>query len=48
MLHENKYGTDNVYEIGETGVRVVKAPDSIIAQEGKKQVSPITSSERER
>jgi hypothetical protein len=37
ILHENKFGTSNVYEIGETGVGAVKAPDKIIAPEGKKQ-----------
>jgi hypothetical protein len=38
MLHENKFGAGNVYEVG-----AVKAPDAIIAPEGKKHPANMES-----
>lgn len=46
VLQKYKFEAQHVYNIDETGITTVQAPNKIVAAKGKKQIGAITSAER--
>lgn len=46
LFMKHKFGPENIYNLGETGLTSVQTPEKVLAPKGTKQIGQVTSAER--